>query len=97
MIRSYKSKEFPYITARNGSVIPSGSNVHRTRSSGIVDCDPLVWFDQPAIYLSEQLHRQGEYVMILLRAKFADEQEHDEEAEMTSAERLKYRQWKQSR
>lgn len=96
VIRSYKSREFPYITVRNGALIPAGSNVYRSQSSGALGCDPLVWVDQPVAYLSEQIHRQGEYAMILLRANLADEQDLDEEEDMTSAERLKYRQWRRS-
>lgn len=91
---SYRNKDFPWITAHNGCEVPRTSNYYYpTADIGMQKCISETWIDIPRTQLFEQVHRQANgYAMILLQAeKPDDEDQYDEEAEMTSAQRYRYR------
>lgn len=91
VLRTYRSREFPFITVPNKTLIPQGSNIHSSRSSTIQGCEPDVWFDKTGATVSEQIHRNGKWSLILLKAYLPNEEDNDVEEDMTSAQRLKFR------
>jgi len=99
---TYKHSKFPFIVVRQGTPIPERSlfrrkPVRRGDASEIAECIPDVWIDvergRPAPGLFEQvLGQRDDYAILMLWLERAEEEEEsDEEAEMTSKERLRSR------
>ncbi|TPL67552.1 MULTISPECIES: ImmA/IrrE family metallo-endopeptidase [unclassified Mesorhizobium] len=104
LLRDYRdSLKFPRLAIPTGAMVPAHSLLHRRKHemgvpSEIDETDAGVWLPvergrQPApLYEQILLQRQGYALIMLSRdAVAADEEDVDEEAEMTSAERLKRR------
>lgn len=85
VLRSYRQKEFPFITVRNGMTVPDASGLYRNVDTELEECDTFIWCDQPNFQLYEQVQKRGKYGMILLWAELPDES--DEEEEKLSADK----------
>ncbi|MBP9871591.1 MAG: ImmA/IrrE family metallo-endopeptidase [Nitrosomonas sp.] len=95
ILRTYKRRDFPFITATNGAPIPSGSNFknYAGQSTEMKECHADVWIDKQGASLYEQIHMQRDgYALVLLWAELLDEaDETDIEENQTSSERYKNR------
>ncbi|WP_197092117.1 MULTISPECIES: ImmA/IrrE family metallo-endopeptidase [Mesorhizobium] len=103
VLRDYRGPAFPFLSVPAGAQVPDYSLLRRRRhqlgvASEIDETDAGVWLDirrgqQPAkLYEQVLLQRDGFALVMLSRdLASADDEDDDEEAEMTSAERLKRR------
>ncbi len=93
VLRSYKGRDFPFITAVQGRRIPFGSNFCNMSqpAADMQECRADTWCDKRGVTVHEQicLQREG-YAFILLWAEVADE-DFDEDEGRTSAERYRHR------
>ncbi len=100
----YKHLNFPFLTVRNGQVVPDGSLLKRRGAregiaSDVCECVPDIWINvergKPAPHLYEQVLGQRDdfaILMLWLEPRDENEEEDDAEAEMTAKERFRARQ-----
>lgn len=94
VLRSYKGRDFPFITATYGKRIPVGSGFcnRPANSSEMQECGADVWFDKPGATVQEQICIQREgFAFILLWAEISEVEEFDADENRTSAERYRHR------
>jgi hypothetical protein len=94
VLRSYKGRDFPFITAAYGKRIPVGSGFcnRPENSSEMQECGADVWLDKPGTTVQEQICIQREgFAFILLWAETNEEEEFDADENRTSTERYRHR------
>lgn len=99
---AYRSRDFPWIGARNGAQVPRTSLFHKAKAhaggiSSVCPCDADTWIDPPHGRPSSSLYEQvafqsNGFAMILLSIEKAGEDEdHDEDEDRTAAQRYRER------
>lgn len=100
-VRSYRKKDFPWITLKKGDPIPEASRLQdRMKLGGLSDSDPTAaehWIDthygQPVPAMYEQILAQANgFAMIQLKVLQRDSDEYDPDENLTSKQRYQKQQ-----
>ena len=75
----HKNKDFPFLNATYGKLIPNGAKVYGNRVQDLQKSPFGSWVDQDGVTVYEQTLRKGEWTLTILWADIPEEIDLDED------------------